>query len=254
MLALAACNPDSPAAPTALPFGVVFLEARKTTSLASSPSGFVLLPSASFYSSRSTSITDSRAPTDSCTIGPIPGTEPLPGPVISAGDLITIDVNGSSHQLRPVDFQDGDRAYVVRGEGIPYAPGDSIRINIPGKNGGFPLANVSARTAEGFTLGPMPIVTPGQDLPVTWSPAGNATSMMIFRLRYATEQGTVDEEINCKFKDTGSAIIRARYLTNWSAVPATQRAVRATRLRSASIATGPISRIGILSTFTVPTP
>ena len=142
----------------------------------------------------------------------------------------------------------------IRPLGIPYVPGDTLSITVPGAPGGFPASAISIRTAEAFTHGTIGIPAANSDLPVVWTPAPSAGSQMTFSLRYANSVsgGALNEQIFCSFNDDGAASINAKYLGGWIEALNGNRSTRALRVRAREVTVDSRTRLSLISSYGQP--
>ena len=147
-------------------------------------------------------------------------------------------------------------SYVLpEGATIPFVPGDTITVEVPGTEGGFEQSTIVARTAEAFTPSVLNIPASAQaDMPVTWTPGASAIpgSAMFYSIRYsAPAASSINREIACFFIDDGNASVPFELLPDFR--EATLRAAEATRIRITA------NRIGttvthVTSTFSATVP
>ncbi len=134
---------------------------------------------------------------------------------ISAGPSVTATLSGNSASLTP--RTDGQRTtYELEpGEDIPFIPGATITVAIPGASGGFPTLTVSARTSEFFQADTIVLASAG-DLIVTWTPATLTGTAMFYAFRYGWEgSATPNRELACVFADDGTARVTEFDLTEF---------------------------------------
>lgn len=218
--------------------------------------GHVMDPEAVFYDRTDLSYTP--PPPDSCVLAAY--TPPvLAGssfPTLSAGDFLVSQVGTQRDTLRgAVEF--GAFVYrPVRRTGIPFTPGDTVTVQIPGSLTGFPAATVSLRTAEAFSADPIGIPeTTTEDLRLAWTAAPAAGSLMTVSLRYANafSSGALNEQIFCGFTDDGSGTIGAALLSGWRNAVTGLRESRIIRLRSKELSIDDRNTLTVLSSFALPT-
>jgi len=136
---------------------------------------------------------------------------------------------------------------------IPFTPGDSVSVTVPGAVGGFPQASVSAKTAEPFTINEITIPGGTQPIQLQWTPASDGNSAMIVALRFAgTGSATQNRQVLCPFVDDGVDSIPFRFYEEWATSSA--QSVVATRLRTRYTVAPGNAILGVVSTFQVPTP
>lgn len=175
-------------------------------------------------------------------------------PTVSAGPYLTTQIGGRSDTL----FQSstlGLTAYqLLSVNAIPFVPGDTLTLQIPGETGGFPSATLKVRTAEDFTFDPIGRGTDGQPLTITWTPPREAGSLMTFSLRF-NNTGTstqADTQIYCVFNDDGRGELSTALATLWRASAIESRSVQATRIRQATVEFDEDTRVTLLSYFDQP--
>jgi hypothetical protein len=151
--------------------------------------------------------------------------------LINAGEYITLSLGARTDTLRRSTLAD-PYYRLSTGQSIPYQPGDSMIVNIPGDPNGFPASTFRGRTAEAFTIGDIVPPEPGTDMPVTWTPAAGDGAAMLMAFRFSTDTvtSTFNRQVACTFIDDGSAVLPGQVGFNWAA--ATHRDVVAQRLRS----------------------
>jgi hypothetical protein len=228
-LALTGCLSASDPAPIQ-PFG--------TVSLTSVPNagGASARPFARFFRARRNQVraVNSRLITNRCTVGSF-----TPGSTAAEqfGDLsagaalgLTIGPVQTSIPQRPI----GAASFNYQtAEAITFTPGDSARISVPGEVGQFPAAELTVKTAEAFTVAPVAIPAIGDNLDITWTPAGDTSSAMLISLRYADEGATtLNTQIFCDVSDGGQITIESNLLSGWVAAEAGLREVAASRVRT----------------------
>ena len=217
--------------------------------------GYVMDPEAVFYDQ--TDLRYTPPPADSCVVAAY--TPPvLVGssfPTMSAGEALVSRVGAQRDTLRgAVEF--GAFVYrPVRRTGIPFTPGDTVTVEIPGSPTGFPAATVILRTAEAFTADSIGIPeTAEANLPLAWTAAPVSGSLMTVALRYgnAFSNGQLNEQVFCGFADDGSATIRAELLTGWRNAAPGLRESRMIRLRSRELEIDDRTTLTVLSSFARP--
>lgn len=218
--------------------------------------GYVMDPEASFYDR--TDLRYTPPPADSCVLAayvaaPIAGSS---FPTLSAGEFLVSQVGTQRDTLRgAVEF--GAFVYrPVRRTGIPFTPGDTVTVQIPGSLTGFPAATVALRTAEAFTADSVGIPeTSTEDLALTWTAAPAPGSLMTVSLRYGNtfSNGQLNEQIFCGFTDDGSATIRAPLLSGWRNAAPGLREARIIRLRSKELEIDDRTTLTVISSFGLPT-
>jgi len=219
--------------------------------------GYISIPEAIFYSNVNLAVTS--PPTDSCFLAPLAsgGTgNNTTLPTLDAGPVVFTRIGAREDTLLP-GILAGQITYRPRvGDRIPFVPGDSMDMTVPGSAGGFPAAIMRARTSEDFTHDPVPIPTAVQPIDLTWTAAPASGSRMIFSLRYANalSTGEVNEQIYCGFVDDGAGTVPSSLVAGWVNSLDGRRSVRATRFRFQEAFVGSNQRFTFISTFTLPLP
>jgi hypothetical protein len=219
---------------------------------------FGAAPTAIFFSGGGVFLSSSAIAGDSCVVRRFPpdATNPVLD-YLDAGPGVVVRFNRPQTEgtLTP-RTQAGVKSYVLpAGTSIPFAPGDTVTVEIPGAAGGFEPTTVRARTAEAFTAATVTIPASNQtDMPVAWTPSATAVpgSTMSYSLRYsAPSSSAINREVACVFIDDGSAVVPFEALTEFR--NAVTREVRATRVRVTGSRTGKTAA-QITSSFSVQVP
>ena len=172
---------------------------------------------------------------------------------LDAGTTVDATIGGIARTLERTTTTQG-LAYrpVAR---PPYTPGDSIVVNVPGVEGGFPGGTIRAKTAEAFTFpADIPIPAGTEAIQLAWTAPQDTRSAMVVSLRYATINSptVLTRNVLCTFIDDGVDSIPFRWHQNWSSSSGV-RAVVATRLRTSYVSAGD-ANLGVVSTYQIPTP
>jgi hypothetical protein len=209
-------------------------------------------PQALFYSSVSSPNLSGRGVADTC------GTFSYPSPPgdaavdeISAGESVTLDLQGTQYSLVPTQIGNR-RPYTVPEPGIAYRPGDSVTAHVPGSSDGFPQMSIRGRTAEPLTLGPVDTVASGPTFMVTWSPSGDDSSRVVVSLQYHDDLNPgsgLNTQVFCTFLDDGAGTIPLLPARSWASANGTRR-VQAVRWRSV-LESKDDARLYLVSTYTV---
>jgi hypothetical protein len=221
--------------------------------------GYVMVPEATFYAN--VNLAANVPPADSCFLAPIvpAGGQQTTLPTLDAGPVVFTRIGGREDSLRPAVGAGMITYRPASGVRIPFVPGDSIEVTVPGAAIGFPTAMMKTRTAEAFTHDPIVVPASASDITVSWTPAAPVSgSRMAVSLRYANAQSTgeVNEQIYCGFIDDGSGTVPAALTTGWINSLDGRRATRVTRFRAHEVIAGggPNTRFTYISTFTLPLP
>ena len=217
--------------------------------------GTTMAPEAIFYDKTDLRITPPGA--DSCqfaayTANPNVNTNSF---TLSAGDFLLSTVRTRTDTLRPYFVGNLAIYRPPTGRVIPFVPGDTLTLQVPGAPSGFPAITANVRTAEAFTHDPVTIPAEGQPLALRWTPAPQPGSLMTFALRYANSFSTdqsPNEQVFCGFTDDGTGTIPAEYLDFWRNAPVASRSVRAIRLRVKEVVIDSRTRLAFVSTYGVP--
>lgn len=215
---------------------------------------YVLRPEAAFYDK--TDLTYTPAIGDTCVIAAYSPTSTISGSLITlnAGEFLFTSVGGRVDTLAPLGGLSLRVYSAIRPLGIPYNPGDTLAVTIPGTVSGFPASAISVRTAEAFTHDSIGVPGVDADLTLAWTPAPSAGSQMTFSLRYANgfSGGTANEQLFCSLTDDGTATIDADYLNGWRTALNGVRSTRAVRIRSREVTIDGRTRLSIISSFGQP--
>lgn len=214
---------------------------------------YTMRPEAAFYGE--TDLSYEPFTSDTCLLAQFfPNSTTINGSLrfLDAGDRLLTSVSGRVDTLVPVS-NIGLRIYQSpNAGGIPYTPGDTLTITIPGA--AFPASAISVRTAEPFTHSAVGVPVADEPLSLTWTPATVAGSQMTFSLRYANSFSTtgLNEQVFCSFVDDGAATVPAAILGGWINALNAQRQTKATRIRSREVTVDARTRLSLLSTFSQP--
>lgn len=216
---------------------------------------YALVPEAAFYGETNTTIGSFVG--DTCVIAAYSATQQGSfAQSLNAGDQVILNISGRTDSLRPI-ANSSIRYYTLGANGvIPFIPGDTLRVTVPGATPGYPAATAQLRTAEPFTHDPIGVPEANQDITVTWTPAPAPGSQMTVSLRYANSfsPGPLNEQAFCSFTDDGSGTIRADFLNGWRTALNDSRETRLNRLRTTEVLVDPRTRLAVISTFGRPLP
>ena len=215
--------------------------------------GYVMAPEAAFYGK--TDLTFAPFTTDTCLVaGYSPTASVTPGLVtLNAGNFLFTQIGTRTDTLAPIP-NINIRVYVpLRSTGIPFIPGDTLSITIPGTTS-WPASAISVRTAEPFTHDTILVPAADSSLHVTWTAATVPGSLMTFSLRYANAFSNtgLNEQVFCSFIDDGSATIATDYLNGWRTALGDERATRVVRTRWKEVILDDHTRISMTSSFARP--
>jgi hypothetical protein len=215
---------------------------------------YVLRPEAAFYDKTDLSYTPAVG--DTCVIAQYSPTTTISGGLLTlnAGDFLFTSIGGRVDTLAPLGGFSLRIYSAIRPLGIPYNPGDTLAVTIPGAVGGFPASAISVRTAEAFTHDAIGVPGATEDLTLAWTPAPSAGSQMTFSLRYANgfSSGAANEQLFCSFTDDGTATIDSDYLNGWRTALNDVRSTRAVRIRSREVVIDGRTRLSIVSSYGQP--
>lgn len=137
---------------------------------------------------------------------------------------------------------------------IPFTPGDTLELEIPGATGGFPGTTLAVRTAEAFTYDPIGNPAEAQPLQITWTPPPAPGAMMVFSLRFNSTgvSETPDAQLYCVFNDDGSGSVPAQLAAVWGASSQASRGIAASRVRLDEHVFDANTKVTLLSFFDRP--
>jgi hypothetical protein len=234
-------------------WGFLFLNAAKNTS-----GQYVTAPEAIFFRGALNSVPNASITTDSCNDGLYTGSGNTLTNVtfLDAGVPVTTTIGTRSPDELPRNASVGEITYELpSGQTIPYTPGDSVLLTVPGAVGGFAASTIRAKTAEAFTIDPVDVPSGGEAIQLRWTPSQDPRSALILELRYNPTGGAnPTRELLCAFADDGIDSISFNKHQPWSAGASSARQVVATRLRTSYTNTSSGALLGVISTFAVPTP
>lgn len=235
--------------PASVPYGFVTLVAQQ------SASGYTASPVGTFFSASGLGVPTAISPWDSCRLQTYSRATVGLGdvyPNMGAGAAIQLKVSGRTDSIFPGTV--GSQVqYRLRTASIPYVPGDSVSVVIPGEVNGYPAITFRAKTAEALTVTDFGTPTAGPRLDLRWHPGQDLNSTVSFAFRYgALNADTLNTQVYCQFRDDGADSIPAKYMGVWA--QARVRTWVASRVRTY---VAPVARNGyfdFISTFDVPTP
>ena len=173
---------------------------------------------------------------------------------LDAGASISMSIGSRTDEIPRVSASGVTNYNLAAGTTLPYRPGDSIVVRIPGANGGYPNVELRARTAETLNLQPLVPPTTGY-MQLRWNAATDTNSSLVLQLLFAPAggSGAISREIRCAFRDDGVDSISLAQYQEWSASANLKREVVANRLRTVlrNVNGGAIQ---FISTYQVPTP
>ncbi|MBX7119705.1 MAG: hypothetical protein K1X31_11945 [Gemmatimonadaceae bacterium] len=224
------------------------------TAISDGGAGYVMKPEAAFYDN--TDLSFSTFPSDTCFVAAYVPNATVNGALqtLNAGDYLFTSVSGRVDSLVPAPGISLRVYGPLRTNGIPFIPGDSLTITVPGATRGFPASAVTVRTAEPFTHGAIGVPADGVGLDLTWTTPPTAGSRMTFSLRYANifATGVENEQVYCSFIDDGSASIPTAYLNGWRTSVGGLRSTRAVRVRWSEVVIDTRTRLSVVSSFPQP--
>lgn len=235
--------------PSSVPYGFVTFVAQ------TSGSGFTASPVGTFFGAIGLGVPTAVSPWDSCRQQTYSRTTVGLGevyPAISAGAAIQLKVSGRTDSLFPGAIG-REVQYRLRAASMPYVPGDTVSVEIPGRSDGYPAITIKAKSAEVLTVTDFGTPTVGPRLDLRWNAGQDLNSTVSFAFRYgALDADSLNTQIYCQFRDDGADSIPARYVSAWA--QARVKTWVASRVRTY---VAPVARNGyfdFISTFDVPTP
>jgi len=224
----------------------------QTGALAQTGGTYVTTPNGQFFVGNLSSIPDSRVKPDSCVELTITSQNPLQVTFLDAGAAITTQFGTRTDTLPRVSTSNGTS--YQKSAPISFRPGDSLFVRIPGANGGFPAAEIRAKTAEAFTLDSLIIRPSPAAVQLRWTPAIDGNSSLVVEFRYSSTGGsTFNQLIRCAFVDDGADSVAFRVMQPWVGQNPNARNATYTRLRT-NIVQILEGWLEVISTFSVPTP
>jgi hypothetical protein len=249
---IASCDTSLSFRPNELVWGFVTVAAQRTTAgeTRTSPTGV-------FFRGEVSSVPNAAVRPDSCFPSQtyIPPTNSFSGVTyLDAGASLSVSLGSRTDEIPRVSASGVTNYNLATGTTLPYRPGDSIVVRIPGATGGYPNVELRAKTAEAFVL--QPLVPPASGyLQLRWTAATDTNSALILQLLYAPAggSGAISREIRCAFRDDGIDSIPLLQYQDWAASGNLKREVVANRLRTLlrNVSGGAIQ---FISTYQVPTP
>ena len=229
-------------------YGFVFLETF------SEDGAFVTNPNAVFYRTNQLQLPSTNSTTDMCLVGlysddQTGGTLPAS---VSAGSSMEVALSGQTATLAPLTTGEGTRYIVVDGTPLPFEPGDTATVTIPGAEDGFPEWTLKAKTAEAFTPQVVPTPTTAEPIPLRWSPAASSPgSKMLVSMRYPSESGDAMLQVYCELNDDGAYDVDPVTSQGWRLADPSEKDVLWARWRITGQGK-PGAALLVISTFQVP--
>ena len=176
-------------------------------------------------------------------------------PTLDAGDQLLAQVSGREDTLL-AETSSGMRLYKIPGasNSVPFIPGDTLTMVIPGTVGGFPAMTVRVRTAEPFTFTPVGNPPDGQPLTINWSAATVPGSVIVFYLRFSNTSTDIEPntQLRCVFIDDGTAQVDATLADVWADSDPVSRQVAVERIRQTTVEFDARTKVTLLSYFDRP--
>jgi hypothetical protein len=172
---------------------------------------------------------------------------------LRAGDFLTVRTGARVDTMTPITGLPVRVYESRRNPGIPFTPGDSTAVDIPGSPT-FPAASISVKTAEAFTHSPINVPAADADLVLAWTAAPSPGSIMTVSLRYANafSSGNKNEQLFCSFVDDGAATIPASFVNGWRTAFGNNRSTSLNRVRQRQLELDSRTTLLFLSTFGQP--
>lgn len=228
-IVLAACLEPDPVPESN--YGVIGLNAVVTST------DTLLSPEALFYRSGLLGLPTSSIQQDGCAIAAYPpqgGAGALPR-FLDAGDSVAVSTASLTRYLFPTIDANRELYALPVDETLPFRPGETVTITVPGAPGGFANGSISVSTAHAFTLDTV-TSQPPQDstLKLRWTPAGDDSTKMLVQLRYGVGQVEPNQQIFCELLDDGEAEVPAALVNQWRNAQTGSREIDAARWRVAA--------------------
>lgn len=217
----------------------------------------VISPEAFFFKGVLSGIPNAAIVLDSCSDAPFSTGNTLSGVTyLDAGSPVTTSVGGRLDTLPRTVTGTGTTYKRAIGADIPFTPGDSIVVTVPGAVGGYPNSTIRGKTAEALTLQPIAMPSGNQAMQLRWNlPSNQLDVAMILSLRYAPANGNgqLSRQVVCSFTDDGVDSIPFQQYQTWINNSGTLENIIATRLRT-SFATVADGLLEVIATYQYPTP
>jgi len=219
--------------------------------------GFTTNPQIAFYRVSGATFVSAPGVRDTCYLAAYSesgGSGTTTASILNAGNYLTVGTGSRLDTLKRTGGALDPTYRSTLAAGIPYTPGDSVVIMVPGDRTGFPMSTFRGKTAEAFTMGQLVVPPDGSPINVTWTPASDLNAAMFITFRYRSALATtLDRQIACSFVDDGSGQVPATIATAW--ITAMTRDMIAQRVRTIlSQIDVPLSYFNIISAFDWPTP
>jgi len=249
LLAAAAGACLSSTAPKSSPYGYLTVVAQKAGT------GYVASTIGSFFDASGLGAPSVITPWDSCRAqNYAPASNVGFGevfPSVSAGAFIQVRLGARTDSIFPV-VVGTETQYRARTNGIPYTPGDSVSIVVPGTASDYPAVSLRAKTAEAVVMQDFGVPAAGSNIDLQWTAAQDQNATLVVALRFAIASDALNAQVYCQFKDDGTGTVPARYASEWAA--ATNRTWVVTRVRSTVMSVPKGGYFNFISTFDLPTP
>ena len=246
-LALSACESTFNVPSNQMTWGFI-----QTSALSAAGGTYSTVPSAQFFRGSLTSIPDARVKPDTCISLAVTTQQPLNVTYLDAGASITTQFGARTDTVPRVSTA-SRTSYEVSAP-KSFQPGDSLIVKIPGAAGGFPAAEIRAKTAEVLVIDSLSIKPQPAATQLRWSASSDPNSALLVEFKYSSSGGTTfNQLIRCAFVDDGRDSVANAVLQPWIAANTASRNVTYTRLRTSINAIGG-GFLEVISTFQVPTP
>lgn len=176
-------------------------------------------------------------------------------PTLSAGQYVYTEIGGRRDTLFSSTTLGLQTYQLLTVNSIPYVPGDTLTVEVPGDAAGFPGTTIRVRTAEEFDFSVPANPADNEPMTLTWTPAPAPGSTMTVSLRL-NNSGTgeqPDAQIYCRFNDDGSGEVPATLTAVWKAAVPESRSSVFSRVRFTTIEFDARTRLTLLSYFDRPT-
>jgi hypothetical protein len=235
----------------AIPYGFLTFVTNKTAT------GYAVAPVGNFYSASAMGPPSEVSAIDSCriqsysTAGSVTFGDVYPS--ILAGSAIQVRWPSRTDSLVPAAVGTGTQYQLKSPLSVPFTPGDSVSVTIPGAAGGYPALAFKAKTTEAFVMQDPGSPAVGSAIPLRWNAAQDVNATMVVSFRYASVGvDSLNAQIYCQFKDDGVDSIPSIYASYWLA--ATRKTWVATRVRTFVTTVAGGGYFQFWSTFDIPMP
>lgn len=230
-------------------FGAIALKGVPT-----GPGNADAIGTAIFFEAYSATVPNSRGQSNSCQFAFVDTTTRTPTGQLQAGQTLSLQVGrGSNLRTGALNFEGSTTRY-QSSAGVPYVAGDSVTVNIPGQNTGYPAGVVKLLLAEPLVVEDVTLPTAGGPMVVRWNASADTTTAVYLSLRYPNPPNSpyANEQVLCSLRDDGHEEIPGAALTPFNGAPASLRSLTVIRWRTNRVNPTDKSLLHIVSTTEMP--